>query len=672
MLLQARRVIIYVLMLLSCRSTDDRETFAHPEYFDGIFQRAETMKQAGSGEVEIFLDSAYHAFPSPGVLDLYRKYMFISGYYMDNRGDLVAGLKYADSALLIIQRNNLETELAKECGQALFRRGYCLMVLRRYAESFDSYNAARQLTEAVGDSCTMSAYTFMLGMVCDMQHRNLEAARYTKKGVQELKSCPDSYDQFRQMSGKLDDIGIYYSRQNMPDSALYYFHASLDFMQQNQHKYKTIPNVEKYVDLLSGVVYGNMGTAYARKGDTATAEKLFLESLRINTKKGYHNGDALFTWVKLVNLYLIKGRLPEAGNLLNDMRSCLDTLPDLYNEVEWYRLKFDYLYKTGQQENISHYIRDYLKLADSLSEIATLPQVDVNKEYDYLKNQYELVILEKQGQVKNLYLVIVISFSLVAIFITLLLWRHWQRVKKLHKHASDQNSHLQKALSALEQSQEDNTRMMKIAAHDLRSPIGGITALASLMLEEPGHNKDDIVMLEMIKTSGTNAMELVSDLLQVPTSGEEMKKDPVDLMQMLSYCVELLRHKANEKQQQLTLTAAPVTLPLNREKMWRVVSNLIANAIKFSPAGSNIVVQLEEKQQQVLIAVKDQGIGIPAEMKDSLFDMFTAAKRTGTAGEQPFGLGLAISKQIVEAHGGSIRFDSKVGKGTTFFVELPM
>lgn len=73
----------------------------------------------------------------------------------------------------------------------------------------------------------------------------------------------------------------------------------------------------------------------------------------------------------------------------------------------------------------------------------------------------------------------------------------------------------------------------------------------------------------------------------------------------------------------------------------------------------------------VTISVSDQGIGIPPEMKDKIFDMFTEAKRIGTKGEQPFGMGLAIAKQIVEAHGGIIWCESVPGIGTTFYVELP-
>ena len=81
---------------------------------------------------------------------------------------------------------------------------------------------------------------------------------------------------------------------------------------------------------------------------------------------------------------------------------------------------------------------------------------------------------------------------------------------------------------------------------------------------------------------------------------------------------------------------------------------------------------MECNAQRILISVTDVGIGIPPEMEEKIFDMFTEAKRPGTAGEQAFGLGLAISKQIVEAHKGKIWFESNRGKGTAFFVELPV
>jgi signal transduction histidine kinase len=110
---------------------------------------------------------------------------------------------------------------------------------------------------------------------------------------------------------------------------------------------------------------------------------------------------------------------------------------------------------------------------------------------------------------------------------------------------------------------------------------------------------------------------------------------------------------------------------VSREKIWRVVSNLLVNAIKFSPEGSAIEVRMQQQENSVVICIQDHGIGIPEKLKAKVFNMFTDARRTGTMGEQSFGLGLAISRQIVEAHGGEIWFESIVGQGTTFYVKLP-
>jgi len=231
---------------------------------------------------------------------------------------------------------------------------------------------------------------------------------------------------------------------------------------------------------------------------------------------------------------------------------------------------------------------------------------------------------------------------------------------------------MEKTLGALEQAQTDNTRIMKIAAHDLRNPVSSIYSIASMMLEDPDRPENDRSLLELVKTSADHSLELVSDLLQVQFRDETLIKEPVDLQETLRYCVSLLAAKAESKGQHINLETCELKVPASREKLWRAISNLIANAIKFSPAGEVIAVKMTPETNRVLITVQDHGIGIPPEMQDKIFDVFTAAKRPGTAGEQAFGLGLAITKQIIDAHGGKIWFESNPGEGTTFFVELPL
>lgn len=109
---------------------------------------------------------------------------------------------------------------------------------------------------------------------------------------------------------------------------------------------------------------------------------------------------------------------------------------------------------------------------------------------------------------------------------------------------------------------------------------------------------------------------------------------------------------------------------VNNDKFSRVISNLISNAVKFSHSNSTILITTQYTTESVLIKVADNGIGIPKQMQEVIFDKFTKAGRKGTAGEKSFGLGMSIVKQIVELHGGKIWLESEENKGTTIYIEL--
>jgi signal transduction histidine kinase len=290
---------------------------------------------------------------------------------------------------------------------------------------------------------------------------------------------------------------------------------------------------------------------------------------------------------------------------------------------------------------------------------------------DYALKDEQITALLARSKYQNALSVISVIAFLLAITVIVSITQNLQRSKLLNKKITEQNARMKSALGALEQSHAENSRIMQIVAHDLRNPIGGMYSIAKLLLDEKDRTDDDRMMLEMIKTSGEHSLELVNELLQVQQGKEELKKEDVEISEMLHYCVSLLINKAEAKHQQINLHAESFTLPASREKLWRVISNLISNAIKFSPDGSDIEVRTERTAEGLRISVKDFGIGIPPKIQHKIFDMFTEAKRKGTAGEQSFGLGLAISKQIVEAHGGKIGFESVEGRGTTFFVDLP-
>ncbi|HAE60572.1 MAG TPA: two-component hybrid sensor and regulator, partial [Anaerolineae bacterium] len=134
------------------------------------------------------------------------------------------------------------------------------------------------------------------------------------------------------------------------------------------------------------------------------------------------------------------------------------------------------------------------------------------------------------------------------------------------------------------------------------------------------------------------------------------------------------RNQALATKKAITIELNSASLPtavLDASKMEQVLNNLLGNAIKFSPSGSRIKVQLEKADQNFRFSVRDEGPGMTPQEQAVLFTAFKQG-RTGTQGEKSTGLGLVIVKRIVEGHGGKIWFESQSGHGTAFFVEMPI
>lgn len=239
----------------------------------------------------------------------------------------------------------------------------------------------------------------------------------------------------------------------------------------------------------------------------------------------------------------------------------------------------------------------------------------------------------------------------------------------------DSIARMQQKILELERLNENYARIIQVMAHDLRNPLGGITSLAGLLLSEEQLSKEGQNMLELIKTTGIHSMEMLDELLKSGLAGPEAPMDMqiTDVQSLLFDSVELLSYKAKEKGQRIIFKSGniPIFINLNYEKIWRVFNNLIVNAIKFSHKDSKILVSVESREEDILIAVTDYGIGIPEQNKERVFEMFTTAKTSGTNGEPAFGLGLSISKRIIERHKGKLWFDSRLHSGTTFYISLP-
>jgi len=334
------------------------------------------------------------------------------------------------------------------------------------------------------------------------------------------------------------------------------------------------------------------------------------------------------------------------------------------------RKLFDLHTAHNEQQEAATYSQLLIRLFDEQERLDNSAGIDY---LDYAIKEQQLERLAERSRYQTFFLALAVLGCVLAAGIIVVIRRTLKISRQLNAQIVEQNQQMQITLNVLEQSQAENGRMMRILAHDLRNPIGAIGSAASLILDADNLPTNEQKMLELIHKSATDSLELVNDLLHTHKHTDDMPKDTVDLDRLLLYCIDQMSTKAAAKNQLITLHSQPCAIMANREKLWRVFNNLIGNAVKFSPHGERISVSLEANPDYVHIFVQDRGIGIPQHLHTKVFDMLTPAQRPGTAGEQPFGLGLAISKQIVEAHGGRMWFESdpERTRGTTFVVELP-
>lgn len=227
---------------------------------------------------------------------------------------------------------------------------------------------------------------------------------------------------------------------------------------------------------------------------------------------------------------------------------------------------------------------------------------------------------------------------------------------------------------------EQKNRFLGMAAHDLRNPLSAIAGFAKLLnagvlgsLNEKQHE-----LTEKIQHSSDFMLKLVNDLLDVSKieAGKlELNIEPVKILGLLQRTICLHEYHADAKQIELHIDAdntLPDQIWLDPDKIEQVISNLVSNAIKYSPSSTQVHIHALIEDNDLLIEVIDQGQGIPAEEQETLFQPFQKTSVKSTAGEKSTGLGLAIVQRIVQGHGGEINVHSQTGKGSCFRVSLPI
>jgi len=219
------------------------------------------------------------------------------------------------------------------------------------------------------------------------------------------------------------------------------------------------------------------------------------------------------------------------------------------------------------------------------------------------------------------------------------------------------------------------TEFVSTVSHELRTPLTAIRGALGLVLAGTtgviASKTRDLLQIGLQNTE--RLIRLINDILDVERieSGHLfVRREPCELAEILRTTVESLRTVAMETHVSLVIEAQEsVVVTGDPDRLVQVFTNLISNAVRFSPRGESVTVTLRTTPTSVVVFVSDRGPGIPLEFRKRIFGKFQQADPAGASGGA--GLGLAIVRAIVERHGGSIRFDSAPGHGTTFITEFP-
>jgi signal transduction histidine kinase len=255
----------------------------------------------------------------------------------------------------------------------------------------------------------------------------------------------------------------------------------------------------------------------------------------------------------------------------------------------------------------------------------------------------------------------------------------YDKLTALYNEMANLQRELSKKSAELEKLSKQKDLFLGMAAHELRHPLGIVQMLSEFLLEEAVSqlSPEHIQYLNEIQRNAATMQQLVDDFLDISiiVSGKlRLAKKSTDLVNIFQKNIALNRLAATKKQVDLDLChddKIPKVM-VDPSKIEQVLNNLISNALKFSPEGSRVEVHLRHSHENIIFEVKDQGPGIRANQLPKLFGEYEKSDFPRDKSVQGTGLGLAIAQKIVQAHEGLIQVDSRVDKGSTFIVTLPI
>ena len=595
--------------------------------------------------------------------------------YERQLGNYTRALKHIEDYLVFTE--TLDEERAYANG--LYQKALILDDLGSFDKSLEIYYTILKIYEEAKDRFSIAFTLNAMGEI-------LKKTGKKDKALESYNRALTIYSELGDMIGMANcnfNIGDTYIQLKEYDQALEYFHTALKLDEELESKWGIAYDVEAI-----GKVYGHkknyqqaiefhqralnlrqelqqkrelsmshteLGINYYELKDFKNAEEHLLQALTITEEIGAKENSQK-NYEAISRLYEAKGELRKALDAKNKAGVIKDSLfnKTRSSQIEELQVRFD----TEKKQ-------------------AAIAALEKDAEINDLK-------LKRQTTVRNIFIGLALVVALLA-FTLFNRYKYKQRIKQ-ESEARKRALEEEKRKTELEKNRVEELRkidklkdeFLANTSHELRTPLNGIIGLSESLKDGSGGKLPPKAMqdLEMITNSGKRLSHLVNDILdfsKLKNSDLQLSIRPTDLRAICSVVLKLSKPLLQDKKIKLEMDI-PESLPLveaDENRLQQILHNLIGNAIKFTKEGF-VKISAVAQGEQVAVSVADSGIGIPKEKQQAIFRSFEQADGSTAREFGGTGLGLSVSKQLVELHGGTLEVNSEPGKGAVFTFTLPV
>jgi len=568
-------------------------------------------------------------------------YLFV---ILFKKGDYKQALPAAEKSLEIAEEINSIRLMA----QGNDNIGVINGINGRHTEAIEYFLESFRLFEELGDESQMARALLHLGHTFELAGSYEKALEYLKRALKVHQRTGNKYNE----AWALVNIGVTYSRLNQVDTALSYYERSLELAEEIKDQRLILTNLD------------NIGGKYSLMKEFDKANAYLHKAFQISEGSGV-NSRTVYITGNLAENYLYMGKYDSAryygekqlelalySGLISEQKVAYYVLAQVYDSLN------DYQKAT---EALQHYIT----VSDTIFSREKSQQIeDLRESYETEQKEQEIASLEKEKKAEQFRRNTLAGVALLFLLIGGLLYNN-QRLK----------ARKNKELLTKEKEVDDlKSKFFANITHEFRTPLTLILGPIEMMKSE-AVNPQVLRHLSVMKTNASRLLDLINQLLElskIEAGSLKLKATQKNVVPVVKGVIMSFESMAQQNGIVLKVesTKEEINLYFDQEKLEKALINLISNALKFTRKGGMVSVKVSDFDQHLNIQIIDSGIGIPEKDLGFIFDRFYQSSRSN--GNNGSGIGLALSKELVELHHGSIRVESKEGVGTQFFIDIPM